>query len=180
MSTRSKKGSFRSIAPTQSLFALLFVLVWTSCSNSSSSYSAPAGQNVQKQERQTYHKPPSSFADTVTVDAPSAVFFDLDPQQKEKLRSADSVFFKGTVHECFYQMNFSRKTLKAKYPELRIIEVRKGRYLLFKMAGGTQRCIDLDTKNEACGLFIFDGHQDPQLMDMTNLETQLQSYLSQQ
>jgi hypothetical protein len=180
MNARGINAGF-SNAPYRSLFTLLSFIVLTSCSHLSSSHNATVGQSVQKQERQTYRKPPSSFADTVVVDAPTAVFFDLDPQQRKELRSTtDSVFFNGTVHECFYQMNFSRKTLKARYPDLRIEEVMKGRFLLFKMAGGTQRCIDLDTKNDACGLYIFDGHHEPQSVDMTNLETQLQAYFSQQ
>jgi hypothetical protein len=50
------------------------------------------------------------------------------------------------------------------------------RYLLFQKKGGGADCIDLNIKNDARGLIIFNAQKSPQLVDMTNIETELDFY----
>jgi hypothetical protein len=57
-------------------------------------------------------------------------------------------------------------------------EVVNGRYILFKKSDGKVEVIDLNTKNDPCGLFIFDGQKSPLLVDMTNIDTDLGFYFS--
>ena len=66
--------------------------------------------------------------------------------------------------------------LKIYYPLIKITDVKKARYLLFEKANGKKEYIDLNTKNDPCGIFIFDGQKAPQLVDMTNIESELGFY----
>ena len=52
------------------------------------------------------------------------------------------------------------------------------RYLLFIKANKNIKCIDLNDKNDICGLFLFDTKKDPALIDMPNIDTQLELYFS--
>jgi hypothetical protein len=38
--------------------------------------------------------------------------------------------------------------------------------------------IDLNTQNDPCGIFIFDGHKKAKLADMTNIDSELGFYFS--
>ena len=122
-------------------------------------------------------KPSASFQDTVTINFPAAVFYRPDSLQLASIRNiTDTAIFESTMHDCFYQFRNACNVLKKDYPAVRIIEVKNARYLLFKKEGGAKEYIDLDTKNDPCGLFIFDGRQSPLLTDMTNIETSLGFY----
>ena len=63
-------------------------------------------------------------------------------------------------------------------PHIKIIEVTNARYLYFIQKDGKKEIIDLNTKKNPCGLFIFDGQKAPQLADMTNIETELGFYFA--
>jgi hypothetical protein len=60
--------------------------------------------------------------------------------------------------------------------QINIIEVSKVRYLLFVKTDGSKICIDLNDKNDICGVLLFDGKQDPKLTDMMNIGAELQQY----
>jgi hypothetical protein len=125
------------------------------------------------------NKPPASFSDTAKPGYPSAVFYYPDDAQLEKIKAVtDSMIFKSLVHESFYQMRNARRVLEKYYPLARILEVKNARYLLFTNAAQKKECIDLDTKNDAYGLFIFDGKKAPRLVDMTNIETEAGFYFT--
>jgi hypothetical protein len=65
---------------------------------------------------------------------------------------------------------------KSGIPKLNISEARNIRWLVFQKNNGQKTVIDLDTKNDACGLFLFEPGQDPQYADMMNIETALHRY----
>jgi len=122
-------------------------------------------------------KPPSSYPDTVEIVLPSAVFYNADSLQLNKIKAVtDPRIFESTMHECFYQMRNSRMVLKKYYPDIEIHEVTNARYLLFKKADRRKELIDLDEKSDPCGLFLFDGRHSPRLVDMTNIESELGFY----
>jgi hypothetical protein len=153
---------------------LTFILT-VSCTDSSQKNDKRNEGNSQINKVRT--KPPSSFSDTVTVDFPVAVFYNSDSLQLKKIKAVtDSMIFKGTMHDCFYQMRNSRTILKQYYPKVKVKEVVNGRYILFKKSDGKVEIIDLNTKNDPCGLFIFDGQKLPLLVDMTNIDTDLGFY----
>jgi len=126
-------------------------------------------------------KSPGSFSDTIKIKSfSSAVFYYPDSVQLEKIKaSTDKRIFESSMHDYFYQMRYSRIVLKRYFPQIRIIEVKKGRYLLFELKGGQEEYVDLNAKNDACGLFIFDGQKAPRLVDMTNLDSELGFYFPQ-
>lgn len=128
----------------------------------------------------TPQKSGSSFSDSIFIYIPSAVFYNPDSIQLEKIKSiTDTAVFKSTMHEFFYQQRNAHIVLKKYYPGIKITEVKNARYIIFKMANGKTENIDLDLKSDACGLFIFDGHNPPQLVDMTNIDSQLGFYFNQ-
>ena len=123
-------------------------------------------------------KSPGSFSDTIKIKSfSSAVFYYPDSLQLEKIKaSTDKRIFESTMHDYFYQMRYSRVVLKRYFPQIHIIEVKKGRYLLFELKGGQKEYIDLNAKNDPWGLFIFDGQKVPRLVDMTNIDSELGFY----
>jgi hypothetical protein len=162
-----------------SLFIFLFPgVIYVSCINSTphQTNSSDLKSNYKEPAKK---KPSSSFSDTIAVDFPSAVFYNPDSLQLEKIKAiTDTMIFESTVHDCFYQMRNSMNVLKQHYPHVRTIEVKNSRYIVFKKASGNTTCIDLNNENDQCGIIIFDGIQLPKLIDMTNIDSELGFYFS--
>jgi len=158
---------------TLAVFMLTIVLN-LSCSDSSRSGRVP---NEIDNNKLTKNKPPSSFSDTITINFPAAVFYNPDSLQREKIKALFTrMEFESTVHECFYQMRNAQMSLKEYWPQIRIIETSKARFLLFIKSDHGKIYVDLNTKTEMCGLFLFNQVKDPQLADMTNIGTELDFY----
>ena len=161
------------------LLIILSVLISTSCNHTkrSNTTTAEAGKfdiNVPAQ-----HKPSSSFSDTFTIDFYAAVFYNPDALQLEKIKAiTDTMIFESNMHDCFYQMKNARNVLTKYYPKVKLIEVKNARYLLFKKQDGTDFYIDLNTKDDACGIFLFDGIKTPVMVDMTNIDSELGFYFT--
>ncbi len=79
-------------------------------------------------------------------------------------------------HDCHYQMQYARSSLNSDWPRVKIIEASRIRYLEFVKSDGTKIFIDLNDKNDICGIFLFDRKKDPILVDMPNVDTILGSY----
>lgn len=124
-------------------------------------------------------KQPGNYPDTLIIDFPAAVFYHPDSLQLAGIKArTDSMNFDGSMHEYFYQMRNARIVIKKNWPLLSIIESEKYRYLMFIAKDSSREYIDLDTKNDVHGLFVFDGIKAPVLVDMTNIETILGFYFS--
>ncbi|MFI5152845.1 MAG: hypothetical protein ACHQET_05890 [Chitinophagales bacterium] len=144
-------------------------------------------QSPEKNNRQTnknevskppiIKKPPSSFGDTAIIDRESAVFYNPDTLQMEKIKSVNEERVYATItHDCYYQMQNARNVIRQYWPRIRIVEVIKARYLLFIRQDKSKMCIDLNAKNDICGLFLFDPRKDPELVDMPNIDSFLGFY----
>ena len=156
------------------VFIIIFMVTLLSCSGNREK-KIQSQQPVIKVEK---IKPPSSFSDTMVVSGATAVFYYPDSLQDLRIKAVtDSGVYTSTLHEMFYQIRYSKIILKKYFPHIKIVETRNARYVLFKKAALTAECIDLNTKNDARGMFIFDGKQLPRLVDMTNVETELGFYL---
>ena len=70
--------------------------------------------------------------------------------------------------------------LKKNYPDVEIRDVINARYLLFNKTDGRKELIDLNDKNDPCGLLLFDSRHSPRLVDMTNIESELGFYFSKE
>jgi hypothetical protein len=128
---------------------------------------------------QIIKKPASSFNDTLIIKSNSAVFYVPDSVQMEKIKNVNQKeVFDLLIHNCHYQMQNARQVIKKDWPKIKIIETSTHRYLLFEKANKDEKCIDLNDKNDICGLFLFDGKKDPALVDMPNIDTQLHLYFS--
>jgi len=122
-------------------------------------------------------KPPSSFDDTTIINQASAVFYNSDSQQMEKIKSVNEKRIYETItHDCYYQMQNARNVIRQYWPQIRMVEVIKARYLEFVKADKSKIYIDLNAKNDICGLFLFDPKKDPELVDMPNIDTFLGFY----
>ncbi len=139
-------------------------------------------RNVEKQAqagKERIRKPVSSYPDTIHVNVPAAVFYNPDSMQLRKIKEIlEKQNFETALHECFYQMRNARQVLKKYYPDIKIIEISTARYLFFHKTGGRNEVVDLDQENEFCGIFLFDGSQSPQHVEMMNIETELGFYFS--
>jgi hypothetical protein len=122
-------------------------------------------------------KPPASFSDTLIIYFPSAVFYNPDSLQLQKIKEISAKNqYETDVHNCFYLMKNARMSLKKYWPKIHIIESLANRYLLFVKPDKTKTCIDLNSEGDMCGLFLFDGKKEPQLADMMNIDTALGFY----
>ncbi|MBI1342966.1 MAG: hypothetical protein GC171_08540 [Terrimonas sp.] len=122
-------------------------------------------------------KPPASFQDTLTIDKRSAIFYIPDSLQLERIKViTEPGVFESAQHEYYFQMRNARIVLHSNWPEVKIIEARQLRFLRFKRVNGRDTLIDLNTKNDPYGLFLFTPGKAPRLTDMTNIETELYFY----
>ena len=155
----------------------LSALLIISCSNSTEQNKPVA--NKSKNISLPKNKPSSTFPDTLKINSASAVFYYADSLQLEKIKAlTDSGFYEGSMHEYFSYMRNAHLVIDKIMPQLKIIEAKNVRYLLFINDDNSTKCIDLDTKIEPYGLFIFKMKKAPQLADMANIETELGFYFS--
>ena len=158
-------------------YSLSVVTIQFACVN-------PSGKKIAeapgKPPHVIYKKPGSNYPDTLQVTTAAAVFYQPDSLQLLTVKAGmDSSVYDGTMHEFFYQMRNARMVLKKTWPELKIIEVRNYRYLVFHKKDGSTELIDLDLKNDAYGMFIFNQIKSPLLIDMMNIETEVSFYLKE-
>ena len=127
----------------------------------------------------SYKKPPSSFGDTLVITGESAVFYNPDSLQREKIKEITRKnVYESEEHDCFYLMRNARIVLKKYWPQIHIVETSANRYLLFVKADKNNTCVDLNSKGDMCGIFLCDGKKEPELADMMNIETALGFYFS--
>jgi len=158
-------------------FSYLLLVISLSCSDSPRQ-TYPA-QNKIENKTSTKNKPPSSFSDTMKINFPAAVFYNPDSLQLERIKEiTPKNAFETDVHNCFYLMRNARVVLKKYWPQIHIIETSANRYLLFVRADKNKTCIDLNSKGDMCGIFLFDGKKEPELADMMNIDTALGFYFS--
>ena len=160
-------------------FCAYFLPVIVSLSCSDSPRETKQTQTKIENKDPPENKPPGSFSDTLKINSAAAVFYSPDSLQLEKIKSVtDTKIFEATIHEYFYLTRNAHFVIKKYYPHLKIIEGKNVRYLLFIRADKSTDCIDLDTKKDVYGLFIFDRRKPPLLTDMANIETDLGFYFS--
>jgi hypothetical protein len=171
MSENSSKTTLHPV------FILVFVFIYLySCTDTKSSKKnnteTPATSHAVQ-----YKKPSSSFSDTLVINRISAVFYNPDSLQLNRIQAiTKKEIYETDVHNCFYLMRNARMVLKKYWPHIHIIETSEYRYLLFIKADNSQTCIDLDAKEDMCGIFLFDRKKEPELIDMMNIDTALGFY----
>ncbi|CAN5664535.1 hypothetical protein BH11BAC3_BH11BAC3_17510 [soil metagenome] len=137
-------------------------------------------QQTTENKFKTTHKPPGSYQDTAIVKAIAvAVFYSPDSLQLKEIKNiTDQSVFESTMHEFFYQVRNAHLVIEKYYPQLKILAVKNVRYILFQRVNGERELVDLNLKNDPYGLIVFDGKKAPQLLDMTNIDTELGFYFS--
>lgn len=124
-----------------------------------------------------YKKPGSGFNDTLIIANVSAVFYNPDSVQLNNIKTVlKKDEYETEVHNCFYLIKNARRVIKQYWRHVQIIEVSKIRYLVFVKDDKSKIIIDLNTKNDMCGIFLFDKKKDPELIDMMNINTALGFY----
>ena len=152
----------------------LFIL---SCSDSPRQNKPP--QSKIETTRMAENKPPGNFSDTLIINSPAAVFYYPDSLQLEKIKLVTNAsVYEGSMHEYFYLMRNAHFVIKRDAPQLKIIEAKNVRYLLFMRGNKKMYCIDLDTKYDPYGLFVFNSKNSPWILDMANIESELGFYFS--
>lgn len=124
-------------------------------------------------------KPPSVFSATLSIDSRSAVFYSPDSLQLEKIKAiTEKSVYESSMHEYYYQLRYVHLILEKSWRNVKIIEARNVRYLQFVRSDHSVETIDLDTKNDAYGLIVFDPAKMPSLVDLTNAETEIGFYFA--
>ncbi len=149
------------------------MLINLSCVNSPAKESIPEKKIAAK----VPVKPPSSYADSLVISVSAAVFYQPDSVQLEKFKTISSkAVFETTTHESFYQMRNAKMVLKKYWPQIEIHEAVRIRYLKFIKEDKAITIIDLDTKPDIYGLFLFNPKKEPVFADMMNIDTALGFY----
>jgi hypothetical protein len=157
------------------LLCVIFCFMY-SCKQPSSKKNIPAEKITEHQDT-VRKKPPGSFSDTLIIHFPAAVFYNPDSLQLLKIKEITAKNeYETEVHNCFYLMRNARMVLKKYWPQIHIIEAPANRYLLFVKKDKSKTCIDLNTKGDMCGIFLFDPEKEPELIDMMNIDTALGFY----
>jgi hypothetical protein len=113
------------------------------------------------------------------IGSKSAVFYYPDSLQFEKIRAGiDTSIFDAIMHEYLYQFEYVHNVLSQYWPGIKIIEARNVRYLLFIKTDKSKELIDLDTKYDPYGLFIFDPQKTPVPLELTNAPSEIGFYFS--
>ena len=156
---------------------VLSVSLFLSCSDSPNK-NVPA-QNKIENKKVAKNKPPANFSDTIKINFPAAVFYSPDSLQLEKIRSiTDAGVFEGSIHEYYNYVRNAQLVIKRDRPGLKIIDVKNARYLLFISSDKKKECVDLDTKIDPYGLFLFNRQKPGELVDMANIESELGFYFA--
>ena len=159
------------------LFTIYIVSVLSLTASCSSNPVQDKEKKASPSSHQVLTKPPSNFHDTMLIGFPAAVFYVPDSLQLEKIKKlTDSAIFDATMHEYFFQMRNARMSIKRDWPRLKIVEARNIRFLLFKGKDNDSTYIDLNTKNDSHGLFLFQPGKKPRYVDMMNIDTELGYY----
>jgi len=174
------KKTIKSLLPGSfAIHGMIALFLFTCSCSEGYKKNTPQAEISPKPKSLIIKKPGSSFNDTIVIKANSAVFYSPDSMQMEKIKSVnEKTIFDMLTHNCYYQMKNARIVIKKYWPQLKIIETSKSRYLLFEKTNESKVYIDLNDKNDICGLFLFDGKKNPVLVDMPNIDTQLGLYFS--
>jgi hypothetical protein len=172
-----KKLRTHAIAHQSFIFFFISFLL-SGCSNRESSEKNNNGpQKAAPPPSVQYKKPPASFNDTLAIENRAAVFYLPDSLQLDKIKTiSKKENYETEVHNCFFLMQNARNVLKKYWPKIHIIETSQNRFLLFLKANKTKTCIDLNNEGDMCGIFLFDGKKEPELVDMMNIDTALGFY----
>lgn len=161
------------------IYGVIALFVFTNSCSEGYKKNTPQAEISPKTKSLIIKKPVSSFNDTTVIKANSAVFYSPDSMQMKKIKLVnEKTIFDLLTHNCHYQMENALIVIKKYWPQIKIIETTKFRYLLFEKTDKSKVCIDLNDKNDICGLFLFDGKKNPALIDMPNIDTQLSLYFS--
>ena len=162
-----------------SIYGMLALFLFTCSCSEGYKKNISQAQISPKTKSLIIKKPGPDFNDTIVIKAKSAVFYSPDSIQMEKIKRVnEKAIFDMLTHNCHYQMENARMVIKRYWPQIKIIETSTFRYLLFEKTNKSKVCIDLNDKNNICGLFLFDGKKDPVLVDMPNIDTQLGLYFT--
>ena len=162
---------------TMYIFPILLFI--TSCNSGDNKVNK--GKNNPVSDQPVHAKPSAHTSDTLLINFSAAVFYNPDSLQLEKIKSITKPgVYDATMHEYFYQMRNARMSIKSHYPELKIVEAKNIRFLLFRGEDDVSECIDLNLKNDAYGLFLFQPGKKPHFADMMNIDTELDFYYKKQ
>jgi len=168
----------KQIALRASLFVwvIIVMMIAFSCTEPPQKNNVPEGEkSIPKHV--IIQKPGSSANDTLVIKGRSAVFYNPDSLQMKKIKEINERNTYSTIiHDCYYQMQNARQVIRKYWPGVKVIENSKYRYLEFVKTDKSKVYIDLNNKNDICGLFLFDGQKDPVLADMPNIDTVLGFY----
>ena len=165
--------------PLLSGLLLCFIFGFLYSCNQPSSKKSISSENIPENKGTIRIKPPSGFSDTLIIHFPAAVFYNPDSLQLLKIKEITARNeYETEVHNCFYLMRNARMVLKKYWPKIHIIETSANRFLAFVKADKTITTIDLDSKGDICGIFLFDGKKEPELADMMNIDTALGFYFA--
>jgi hypothetical protein len=174
------KKNIESLLPgSLAIYGMIALVLFTDSCSEGYKKNTPQAEISPKTRSLIIKKPGTTFNDTIIIKANSAVFYSPDSLQMKKIKTVnEKVTFDLLTHNCHYQMENARIVIKTYWPQLKVLEASTFRYLLFEKNNKRKVCIDLNDKNDICGLFLFDGKKDPVLIDMPNVDTQLGFYFS--
>jgi len=150
------------------------------CKEKGSGNNTSKVDSLEAKPQKIIQKPGASYSDSMYIKEAAAIFYYPDSLQDVRIKAiTEPSVYNSTLHEMFYQMRNAKIVIKSTYPKLKVIEVKNSRFLLIQKKDGRNQIIDLDKYNDARGLILCNGIKEPQLADMTNIETELYRYFNE-
>lgn len=158
--------------------SILFILI-VCCKGKYRENNASKYDSLPTKPAKNINKPGASFSDSIYIKEAAAIFYYPDSLQDVRIKAiTEPAIYNSSTHEMFYQMRNAKIVIKKTYPKLKVIEVTNSRFLMIQKKDGGKQIIDLDKYNDARGLILCNGIKEPQLADMTNIETELYRYFN--
>ena len=132
---------------------------------------------MKNQETPKFNKIPSSNSDTLFIMEPTAVFYQPDAIQFEKIKgSMAPAAFQSQTHEFHFQARNAKIVIKRDWPNLKIKEHQQCRFIKFTKKEGDTQVVDLNKFIDFSGIVLFGDKKTPRQIDMMNIETELYYY----
>ena len=159
--------------------SLLLVLI-VCCKGKHRGNNSSNVDSLKTKSTKIINKPGASFSDSIYIKEATVIFYYPDSLQDSRIKAiTEPAIYNSTLHEMFYQMRNAKIVIEKIYPKLKVIEVANSRFLLIQKKDGGKQIIDLNKYNDARGLILCNGIKEPQLADMTNIESELYRYFKE-
>jgi hypothetical protein len=135
------------------------------------------GEADQQEKPVIVTKPPATGNDSLVINTPGVVIFEPDSLQLVKIRQiTKKEIFESGIHEFEFQSYTVKNYIKKNRPDLKILEAKNFRYLVFINSNDEREIIDLNQVADPWGMFLFNASKSPRRADMMSVDSEIPNF----